>query len=136
MRAVPESAVRASSALLAAGVLVIGGWCSAAAAGAAPAASVQERLPLRDDFACGQGPGGLKMTMRSNQEMAHACATAGEVAGAYAAAPRQAGAESPASVTVDGANWACVQKSELDESYVECSHADEMLSLSTYEPVS
>ncbi|MGR6920196.1 hypothetical protein ACU635_38690 [[Actinomadura] parvosata] len=34
-------------------------------------------------------------------------------------------------MTADGANWACVQKSELDESYVECSHADEMLSLSS-----
>ncbi|WP_157548751.1 hypothetical protein [Nonomuraea candida] len=86
----------------------------------------------RDTFACGQGPGGLKMTMQSNREMSQACAKAGEVANAYAAAPQQAGEEQAVSVNVDGANWACVHKTEMDEAYVECSHADETLSLSEF----
>jgi hypothetical protein len=126
--------LRASSAILAAGAIVVTSGLAQAVSGGGPSApSVQSTI--RDNFACGQGPGGLKMSMQSDQEMAQACAKAGEVAGAYAAAAQKASAERAVSVNVDGANWACVQKAEMDETYVECSHADEMLSLSTFTPL-
>ncbi|TDD06275.1 hypothetical protein E1292_15385 [Nonomuraea deserti] len=121
--------IRVSSALLAAGALVVTG-------GLSPAVSASSGRPAACDlFACGQGPGGLKMTMQSDQEMAQACAEAGAVAGAYAAAPQPAGAERAVSVQVDGAGWACVQKREVDQAYVECSHEGETLSLSEFQPL-
>ncbi|TDD18943.1 hypothetical protein [Nonomuraea diastatica] len=127
--------VRASSAILPAGAVVLTGGLSEAVSADRPLApSVQ--ATIRDNFACGQGPGGLKMSMQSNREMAQACAKAGEVANAYTGAPQQASAERAVSVNVDGANWACVHKTESQEAYVECSHADEMLSLSKFQPVS
>ncbi|NBE93827.1 hypothetical protein FE391_07015 [Nonomuraea sp. KC401] len=138
---------RVFSAVLAGGaVIAIGGPAEAASAGEPPALTTGSALPtgstlrvpgtFRDNFACGHGPGGLKMTMQSDREMAQACAMAGQVANAYTAAPRQAGADQAVSVTVDGASWACVQKKQGDDDYVECSHGGEMLSLSTFHSVS